>query len=70
MDGSQLLAAEVACSQPGAGAPDGSQPAAQTADGSPVLTEVGTDAGLGEMMVVELSFVAAAERSAATAKFS
>jgi len=70
VDGSQLLAAEVACSQP-AGAPDGSQPAAQTADGSPVLTEVGTDAGLGEVMVVELSFVAAAgSRSAATASFS
>ena len=71
MDGSQLLAAEVACSQPGAGAPDGSQLAARTADGSPLLTEVGTDAGLGEMMVVELSFVAAAgSRSAATASFS
>ena len=64
----QLLAAEMACSQPGTGAPDGSRPTAQTADGSPGLTEVGTDAGLGEVMVVELSFVAAAgSRSAATA---
>jgi len=81
VDGSQLLAAEVACSQLGAGAPDGSQlvagapdgsqPAAQTADGSPVLTEVGSDAGMGEVMVVELSLVAAAgSRSAATASFS
>ena len=63
MGGSQLLAAEVACSQPGAGAPPGSQLAAQTADGSPLPEGAGIDSPRGEVMVEPRMAAASGSRS-------